>query len=189
MMPDARIIHTMRQLIELELEADVWDVGNPVVQVVALKGDEVIRETFPFPPGLPNFHSSIAVTYSAIVLREGMPSNLVDNLADTQVAGLLVFSEAWGLRVEREGLPIGDSAEHIAAIQEEIEKVGGIRNHPDARDHKIILFTDGFSQFVMSHTRGREGVDELGEQAYGETETPTDIALSALARQVRWALN
>jgi hypothetical protein len=191
-MIDSRITDTLRELLNLEVAADVWDTGNPVLQVIGIKNDVVVRETLAIPDQLvrDSFHASLVMVYSATTILSSLPSSIRDTMEGAQVAGLCVFSETWGLRAEVRGLGRADAAKLQEKLTREIEEAGGLRNHPDATDLKTILFTDGFRHHLFTHTRGQEKMDEFSEDAQEDSDaTPTDIALDALARQVKWMLS
>lgn len=188
-MTDERIADLLRDILHMEQKADVWDTGNPVIQVIGFKGDELVRETFDVPEGIKqeSFHSTVAMLYVACVVMSSLPDTVVAAMKGAQVAGLMMFSEAWGLRVERHNLPPDDLQNNIEKVRKEVEEFGGVRNHPDAVDTKTASFYDGSRIRMMTLVRGQAEVDDLGED--DAIDTPTTIAMQALCQQVKWLLS
>ena len=188
-MTDPRLTSFMRDILQLEREADVWDTGNPVIQVVGFKNDDLVRETFSVPPILAreNFHSTIAMLYLACVEVEGLPTTVAEAMKGAQFAGLMVFSEAWSLRVQHGNREGADLKEFLDKTQQEIAAMGGLEKHPDAVDTKTVSFYDGTSTSMVSFARGGTELEEMDETS--AVDTPTTIAMQALCQQVKWMLS
>jgi hypothetical protein len=188
-MTDPRIASFMRDILQLEREADVWDTGNPVIQVVGFKDDHLVRETFIVPPILvrKEFHATIAMLYLACVEMQGLPSAVADTMKGAQFAGLMVFSEAWSIRVQHEHRDGNELQAFLAKTQQEIAALGGLDKHPDAVDTKTVSFYDGTSTSMVSFARGATELEEMNAES--SVDTPTTIAMQALCQQVKWMLS